>query len=101
MRVDSLAGGVTSQLTLSPLPAPSEVFRIADIPSDRIDEIEETCRTLFYEARMGAIARPEYLSRGDGLATSFAQVERGTFDAWSLLAPSLREVRGSLTQSGR
>lgn len=36
-------------------------------------------------------ARPEMLERGDGLATTFAQVEKLIVDGWTLLRPLLSD----------
>ncbi|KAK4049837.1 hypothetical protein OIV83_003893 [Microbotryomycetes sp. JL201] len=68
-----------------------EVYRNAHIPPDLLPEFEAKCRELFVQARLGALCRPEHLSRGDGLARTFAQAERTTVDAWNLVAPMLHE----------
>ncbi|KAM0790251.1 hypothetical protein ACM66B_005558 [Microbotryomycetes sp. NB124-2] len=68
-----------------------EVYRNAHIPPELLPEFEAKCRELFVQARLGALCRPEHLSRGDGLARTFAQAERTTVDAWNLVAPMLHE----------
>ncbi|KAI5474746.1 hypothetical protein MNV49_002524 [Pseudohyphozyma bogoriensis] len=53
-------------------------------PGQRAD-LEQKCRASFFNSRLGALARPEQLERGDGLASTFLEAEKTTIDAWSLM----------------
>ncbi|GAA6014345.1 hypothetical protein JCM10207_005426 [Rhodosporidiobolus poonsookiae] len=54
------------------------------VPSD-IAELAARCRSIYFNARLGMIARPDFLLKGDGLASTFAQAERVSIDHWALL----------------
>ena len=60
---------------------------VSEIPEDEKPGITAAVRTLYFNNRLGAIARPEMLERGDGLARTFEEAERTTLDGWHLLAP--------------
>ncbi|KAM0752825.1 hypothetical protein T439DRAFT_323435 [Meredithblackwellia eburnea MCA 4105] len=68
-----------------------EVHSLRDLHPDMADQLEKKCRENYFNSMLGLIARPETLERGDGLATTFNQVERGTIDCWHLLAPMMKD----------
>lgn len=70
-----------------------EVFLVQDVPEESLPALEARCRQLYFNTRLGMLARPEYLSKGDGLATTYAQAERTTVDSWGLMKPLMRKVR--------
>lgn len=45
------------------------------------------------------ICRPEFLSRGDGLATTYDQAYRTTVDGWNAVSPHFREVSSDFCPS--
>lgn len=67
----------------------SDVLRITEIDPAKIAQLDERLRKIYYNVRMRMQARPEMLERGDGLATTFAQVEKLIVDGWTLLRPLL------------
>ncbi|KWU42842.1 hypothetical protein RHOSPDRAFT_35569 [Rhodotorula sp. JG-1b] len=66
-----------------------DVLRITEIDPAKIAQLDERLRKIYYNVRMRMQARPEMLERGDGLATTFAQVEKLIVDGWTLLRPLL------------
>ncbi|KAM0747235.1 hypothetical protein T439DRAFT_97332 [Meredithblackwellia eburnea MCA 4105] len=88
-------GRKTCQLSHVRTPAVSErtfrVYSLHDLSADKVEKIVAACRVLFFNARLGTLARPEMLERGDGLVKSFREAERTTVDAWSLLSPCVTE----------
>ncbi|KAL8293572.1 hypothetical protein RQP46_000273 [Phenoliferia psychrophenolica] len=78
-----------------------EVHRIEDVAPSTAEDLEKKCREVYFNSRLGVIARPDSLERGDGLARTFLQVERGTIDQWHLLAPLLQERDMEASQGRR
>lgn len=70
----------------------SEILNIDEIPAELLDGLEARCRQLFFNTRLGTMCRPEFLSKGDGLARTFEEVEKTTIDSWNLAAAHFREV---------
>ncbi|GAA5857274.1 hypothetical protein JCM8547_009409 [Rhodosporidiobolus lusitaniae] len=66
-----------------------DVLRVTEIDPIRLDNLENRCRTIYWNVRLRTQARPEMLERADGLATTYAQCEKLTVDGWSLLKPLL------------
>ncbi|GAA5977894.1 hypothetical protein JCM10908_005135 [Rhodotorula pacifica] len=66
-----------------------DVLRITEIDPTKLASLDERLRKIYYNVRMRMQARPEMLERGDGLATTFAQVEKLIVDGWTLLRPLL------------
>lgn len=71
------------------LPTHSDVLRITEIDPSKLASLDDQLRKIYYNVRMRMQARPEMLERGDGLATTFAQVEKLIIDGWTLLRPLL------------
>ncbi|BGP58530.1 hypothetical protein JCM8202v2_006199 [Rhodotorula sphaerocarpa] len=69
----------------------SDVLRITEIDPSKLASLDERLRKIYYNVRMRMQARPEMLERGDGLATTFAQVEKLIVDGWTLLRPLLSD----------
>lgn len=59
---------------------------MSEIALSDLPEIKSTCRQLYLNARMGAIARPEHLERGDGLARTFREADRMSVDQWNMVS---------------
>ncbi|GAA5884927.1 hypothetical protein JCM3774_004580 [Rhodotorula dairenensis] len=66
-----------------------DVLRITEIDPAKVASLDDRLRKIYYNVRMRMQARPEMLERGDGLATTFAQVEKLIVDGWTLLRPLL------------
>ncbi|GAA6004237.1 hypothetical protein JCM10207_002498 [Rhodosporidiobolus poonsookiae] len=62
-----------------------EVFPFFPAPPADLASLAARCKTVFFNSRLGGIARPDFLLKGDGLASTFAQVERVTIDHWALM----------------
>lgn len=76
-----------------PLPLRSDVLPLSPTPPANLSSLVNRCRQIYFNARLGTIARPEFLLRGDGLARSYNEVYKVTVDHWSLLSGLLGEVR--------
>lgn len=50
------------------------------------------CRQVFFNTRLGALARPEMLERGDGLVRTYNHCFASTIDEWNQLEPLIYEV---------
>ncbi|GAA6014358.1 hypothetical protein JCM10207_005432 [Rhodosporidiobolus poonsookiae] len=59
-----------------------EVFPLFPSPPANLNSLFARCRAIYFNARLGAIARPEFLLTGDGLASTYTQAERVTIDHW-------------------
>ncbi|KAI5476938.1 mitochondrial import receptor subunit TOM40 [Pseudohyphozyma bogoriensis] len=68
-----------------------EIHLIRDLQPVVLKDLERQCRELYFNSRLGVIARPDMLERGDGLARSYAEAEKTTIDGWNLLVQLLRE----------
>ncbi|GAA6033809.1 hypothetical protein JCM8097_000352 [Rhodosporidiobolus ruineniae] len=68
-----------------------DVLPLSPTPPANLPALESRIRQIYFNSRLGTIARPEFLLRGDGLARSFAEVERVTIDHWSLMSGLLKE----------
>lgn len=88
------------------------MYNITEISPASLPSLEARCFELYFNARMGLLARPEFLSQGDGLCTTFAQVgpfcsfpccladdlvhrsqaEKMTVDLWNLSVPNMKVV---------
>lgn len=66
-----------------------------------MEEYEPILKRLYFNARLAVLARPEFLSKGDGLASSFYQAERTTTDSWNLMSPLLSERLDSTDSTQR
>ncbi|BGP18297.1 hypothetical protein JCM10213v2_006360 [Rhodosporidiobolus nylandii] len=68
-----------------------DVHPLSPTPPASLPSFVATIRRLYWNSRIGVIARPEFLLRGDGLARSFDEVEKVTVDHWALLERLLDE----------
>ncbi|GAA5844792.1 hypothetical protein JCM11251_002278 [Rhodosporidiobolus azoricus] len=68
-----------------------DVLSLSPTPPSNLSSLENRCREIYFNARLGTIARPEFLLCGDGLARSYEEVYKVTVDHWSLLSALLRE----------
>jgi hypothetical protein len=95
----SVDGRKTCQLSHARFPSLDDItytcHLVSEISEQQMDEYEPILKRLYFNARLAVLARPEFLSKGDGLASSFYQAERTTTDSWNLMTPLLREVRVS------
>ncbi|KAM0747234.1 hypothetical protein T439DRAFT_328989 [Meredithblackwellia eburnea MCA 4105] len=66
------------------------VISVQEVTAAELDVIVPNCRTLLFATRLGMIARPDMLEKGDALVRTYAQAERTTIDIWNLLEPLFR-----------
>ncbi|KAI5478119.1 hypothetical protein MNV49_005486 [Pseudohyphozyma bogoriensis] len=88
-------GRKTCRLSHMRAPAPEdrfyEVFNIKEVKPGEQEELEKKLRVEFFNNRLGSLARPEQLERGDGLARTFHEAERMAIDGWNLALPMIRD----------
>ncbi|GAA5903249.1 hypothetical protein JCM6882_008117 [Rhodosporidiobolus microsporus] len=68
-----------------------DVLPLSPVPPPNLSSLENRCRQIYFNTRLGTIARPEFLLRGDGLARSYDEVLKVTVDHWSLMSALLGE----------
>ncbi|GAA6023752.1 hypothetical protein JCM11491_006032 [Sporobolomyces phaffii] len=66
------------------------VSPVSSLSPSELDEAASECRKLFFNTRLGTLCRPEFMLKGDGLASSFHQAENLSIDYWGRLEETLR-----------
>ncbi|GAA5857575.1 hypothetical protein JCM8547_004279 [Rhodosporidiobolus lusitaniae] len=88
-------GRKTCQLSHARFPALAEISfstqLISTIPLEKMEEYIPVLKRLYFQTRLGVLARPECLSKHDGLASTFAEAEKTTIDSWNMLVQLLNE----------
>lgn len=74
----------------------SDIWAIKDLPLDELDDLIRLCRETYSTNITSGLAVPEMLEPVEGLAKTFAEVERMAIDSWVMVEPMLRIVRDSL-----
>ena len=70
----------------------SVVNPVSSFTPDKLNEASSACRKLFFNTRLGTLCRPEFMLKGDGLASTYAQAERLSIDYWGRLNEVLTGV---------
>lgn len=81
---------LNTQLTL--IVVCSVVNPVSTFTPDKLNEASSACRKLFFNTRLGTLCRPEFMLKGDGLASTYAQAERLSIDYWGRLNEVLTGV---------
>jgi len=70
----------------------SVVNPVSSLTLPKLNEASAACRKLFFNTRLGTLCRPEFMLKGDGLASTYAQAERLSIDYWGRLNEVLTGV---------
>lgn len=70
----------------------SVVNPVSSLTLPKLNEASSACRKLFFNTRLGTLCRPEFMLKGDGLASTYAQAERLSIDYWGRLNEVLTGV---------
>lgn len=61
----------------------SDVWPVSSIPADRITEVVDICRDLYFVHLLGTLAVPDMLESVAPIARSFHEVEKLAVDSWT------------------
>ncbi|GAA6029957.1 hypothetical protein JCM8097_009188 [Rhodosporidiobolus ruineniae] len=67
------------------------VSSVSHITPQQMDAYEPVLRRVYFNARLDIIARPQHLSKQDGLASSYREASKSTADTWGLISTLLRQ----------
>lgn len=67
-----------------------DIWAIKDLPLDELDDLIRLCRETYSTNITSGLAVPEMLEPVEGLAKTFAEVERMAIDSWVMVEPMLR-----------
>ncbi|GAA5934317.1 uncharacterized protein JCM15063_004538 [Sporobolomyces koalae] len=65
---------------------------VSSLSPTELDQASAACRKLFFNTRLGTLARPDFMLKGDGLANTFKQAENLSIDYWGRLNEVLYTV---------